>query len=139
MFRIAVTSLCIAALSACATQPDPCTPEWVEWKSDKILKSFALDNRGFIRDLRKLEGQFESPSLLAAAQLLRVADEAGEVISDFKENVVPELRAAYNQCGSVDKLMPTFTKFLRQEGLSDETIRWIEGLGAFIEAYQKDA
>lgn len=136
MIRFAAAAAALLAFSACATQPEPCTPEWAQWKSEKVLRSFAIQHRGFIRDLRKLEGQFDSPSLLAVAQIARVADDAGEVIEDFRKQVVPELKLAYEQCGSVEKLMPTFTKFLRQEGLSDETIKWVEGIAAFVQAVQ---
>ena len=136
MMRAFVAAVAALSISACATQPDPCTPEWVEWKSEKVLKSFALEHRGFLRDLQKMKGQFDSPGLLAVARIARIADEASEVIEDFREDVVPELEQAYKLCGSAEKLMPTFTKFLRDEGIDDETIKWIEGLAAFVEAVQ---
>lgn len=132
MIRFAFAAA-LLTVSACATQPEPCTPEWVQWKAEKTLRPFAIEHRGFIRDLRKMEGQFDSPSLLAIAQIARIADDAGEVFKDFQDDVVPDLKAAYAQCGSVDALMPTFTKFLRQEGVSDEAIKWVEGLAAFMQ------
>ena len=132
MLRIAAIAASLA-VSACATQPEPCTPEWAQWKAERILTPFAIEHRGFLRDLQKMEGQFDSPSLLAIAQIARIADEAGEVFEDFQEDIVPELKSAYAQCGSAEALMPTFTKFLRQEGVSDEAIKWIEGLAAFMQ------
>ena len=138
MIRFAAIAASLA-VSACATAPEPCTPEWAQWKAEKVLTPFAIKHRGFIRDLRKMEGQFDSPSLLAIAQIARIADDAGEVFEDFQEDVVPDLKAAYAQCGSVEALMPTFTKFLRQEGVSDEAIKWIEGLAAFMQVIQNDA
>ena len=138
MIRFAAAAAAFAAISACATQPEPCTGEWVEWKSEKVLRSFAGQHYGFIRDLKKLEDQFDSPGLLAIARIARIADDAGEVIADFQTDVVPELKLAYEQCGSVEKLLPTFTKFLRTEGVSDNAIKWVEGLAAFVEVMQTD-
>ena len=138
MIRIAAVTLSLA-VTACATTPEPCTPEWAQWKAEKVLTPFAIKHRGFIRDLRKMEGQFDNPSLLAIAQIALIADDAGDVFGDFQEDVIPELRSAYAQCGSAEALMPTFTKFLRQEGVSDDAIKWIEGLAAFIQVIQNDA
>lgn len=135
MIRFAAAAA-ILAVSACATQPEPCTAEWVQWKSEKVLRSFAIQHRGFLRDLQKMEGQFDSPSLLAVARIARIADDAGDVIEGFNEDVLPELQLAYEQCGSVEKLMPAFTKFLRQEGVDDKTIQWVEGLATFVQAVQ---
>lgn len=136
MIRFTIAAGAIALMSACATQPKPCTPEWVQWKSEKVMKSFAFEHRGFIRDLRKIEGNLKDPNPLAMMRLIGLADDVADVVEDFQADVMPELRAAYNQCGSVDKLMPTFTKFLRQEGVSEDTLKWVEGLGALVETLQ---
>ena len=136
MIRSLIVASALAALASCATQPEPCTPEWAQWKSDKILRGFAIEHRGFIRDLRKIEGSLQNPGPLQAMRLIGMADDAADVIEDFRDDIVPELRSAYAECGSVDKLMPTFTKFLRQEGVSEETLRWVESLAAFAETFQ---
>jgi len=136
MIRYAVAAASFALVSACATQPDPCTPEWVQWKSEKVLKSFAFQNRGFIKDLRNIEGQLKNPGPLMALRVIGLADDVADVVEDFQEDVMPELRSAYAECGSVEKLMPTFTKFLRQEGISEDTLKWVEGLGALVETLQ---
>ena len=136
MFRIVIAAVTLATLSACATQPEPCTPEWVEWKSEKVLKSFAFQNRGFLRDLKKLDGQLDSPGPLMALRLISLADDAADVFENFEDKVLPELSAARAQCGSVEKLMPAFTNFLRDEGISEDALKWVQGLGALVEALQ---
>lgn len=133
MIRYAIAAGCLTLVSACATQPEPCTPEWVQWKSETVLSSFAAQNRGFIKDLRNIEGSFDNPGPLMALRLIGLADDVADVIEDFQADVMPELRSAYAECGSVEKLMPTFTKFLRQEGVSEDALKWVEGLGALVE------
>jgi hypothetical protein len=46
--------LVATSLGACATAPEPCTTEWVEYRTDRILKRFAGENRGLVSDLRQL-------------------------------------------------------------------------------------
>lgn len=133
MIRHAIAAASIALVSACATQPEPCTPEWVQWKSEKVLRSFAIEHRGFIRDLRKIEGNIGDMNALTAMKLVGMADDVALVLEDFQADVMPELRAAYEQCGTIEKLMPTFLKFLRQEGVSDEALKWVEGLGPLVQ------
>jgi len=136
MIRTLLAAASIAFVSACATQPEPCTPEWVQWKGEKVLRSFAIEHRGFIRDLRKIEGSINDMGPLQAVRLVGLADDVAVVIEDFQADVMPQLRAAYNECGTIEKLMPTFTKFLRQEGVSEDTLKWVEGLGALVETLQ---
>ena len=137
MIRFAAAAASLALVTACATQPEPCTPEWVQWKSEKVLNAFASDHRGFIKELRNIEGKLENPGPLTALRIIGLADDAAVVIEDFQAEVMPQLRSAYQQCGTVEKMMPTFVKFLRQEGVSEETLKWVEGLGAMVETLQK--
>ena len=50
--RLTAALFGLAMLSACATTPEPCTPEWVEWKSEKVLKRFAVSNYSTVSRLR---------------------------------------------------------------------------------------
>lgn len=136
MKKTVIAFAALMSITACATQPEPCTPEWVEWKSDKLLRSFAIEHRGFLRDLRRVEGSLENAGPLTLVKLVGMADDAAEVIQDFQADIIPELRLAYQECGSVDKLMPTFTKFLRQEGVSEDALKWVESLAVFVQTFR---
>ena len=136
MTRQLLATAAIAALAACATQPEPCTPEWVEWKSEKVLNSFAREHYSFIRDLRGLEGQLDNPGPVTAMRIVGMADDLIDVVGDFRGEVMPELNAAVKECGSVEKLMPTFITFLRKEGVDDDVLQWVESFGALAETVQ---
>ena len=122
--RFAAILLGLTCLTACASvEPEPCTAEWVDYKTDKVLKKFASNNRGMINDLRRLQNAdgdvdpFVAMQLLSKKKIERFAD-------TFQTIVVPELQAAVDQCGDAE-LIPAFTEFLRNEGVGDATLQWV--------------
>ena len=122
-------ALTATTLSACVTQPQPCTQEWIEWKTDRVLTRFARDNSDTVRALRRVSGEVESPSALMAIQLITLADDFTELARSFDRIVLPELNAAVAQCGEPRNFMPAFTQFLRREDVGEDVIAWIEALG----------
>ena len=118
-----------ALLSGCATQPDPCTPEWVEWKSDQIFDQFASSNIDTIRALQRVSGDIDNPGPLLAIQLATLADDFTDLAQDFDRIVLPELNDAIDQCAGSQEFMPAFSSFLRDEGVGEDVIVWIEALG----------
>ena len=42
---------------------------------------------------------------------------------------MPELQSAVEQCGTPEKFIPAFTGFLRDEGIDEEMLKWIDTLG----------
>ena len=113
-----VLAMCSMA-AACVTQPEPCTPEWVEWKTDRVLDKFADAHRGTVRDLREVSGRIENPSVLTAIRIASLAADSHDLVRDFNEIV-----------------MPAFTGFLRREGVGEDVIDWIEAFGVFLEMQQ---
>jgi len=126
--RLAAGLIGLAMLGACATTPEPCTPEWVEWKSEKILKRFALANYSEVRRLRDfsqtLEGDDISP--LVALQIPGMIEDFKVLANDFEADVLPALNAAVDECGSVQALAPALTQFLRDEGVGEDVLEWVE-------------
>ena len=54
MFRsLAAVVLMFPVMSACATTPEPCTAEWFDWQTERILGEFVYDHRKEINDLRE--------------------------------------------------------------------------------------
>ena len=126
--RLAAGLIGLAMLGACATTPEPCTPEWVEWKSEKILSRFALANYSEVKRLRDfsetLEGDNISP--LVALQVPGMIDVFKDLASDFEADVLPALNDAVDECGSIQALAPALTQFLRDEGVGEDVLEWVE-------------
>lgn len=129
----------VSSLGACATAPEPCTTEWVDYKSERILKSFALQNRTLVSDLRDLTRADGEIDPVQAILLTAKAKELRRFAETFQNQVVPDLRAAVAECRGDANFVPAFTEFLRREGVPQETLEWvgpIMALSQVIEAQQ---
>ena len=126
--KTVMISLSLAALAACASvEPKPCTAEWVDYKTEKVLTKFASNNRGMINDLRRLQGKDGDIDPFVAIQLASKTKQIQKFADTFQTIVVPELEAAVDRCGDAE-LVPAFTEFLRREGVGDETLEWVAPL-----------
>ena len=102
----------LAALSACATAPEPCTSEWVEWKSEKILTRFAIANYSEVKRLRDFSETLQEDDIspLTALEIPGMINDFKTLARDFEADVLPELNAAIDQCGSVQELAPALKR-----------------------------
>ena len=126
--KTVMISLSLAALAACASvEPKPCTAEWVDYKTEKVLTKFASNNRSMINDLRRLQGKDGDIDPFVAIQLASKTKQIQKFADTFQTIVVPELEAAVDRCGDAE-LVPAFTEFLRREGVGDETLEWVAPL-----------
>lgn len=138
MIRFALAALALASAGACATQPEPCTAEWVEYRTDRILGRFAMENRGLVNDLRQLtraDGKVDPvQSILLAAK----AEDIQRFARSFETVVVPELNSAIQQCGRHEDFVPAFTQFLRDEGVPEASLQWVGPILALVQVMQSD-
>jgi hypothetical protein len=124
--RLTALTLFLLPLAACATvEPDPCSAEWIDYKTDKILRTFALQNRGLLNDFRRLAREDGDVDPFAAIALARKSDRIQTFADSFNRTVLPELEAAVAQCGRHEEFLPALTSFLQEEGVSDEAISLI--------------
>ena len=128
MMKWTAALLGAALLGGCATTPEPCTPEWVEWKTEKVLTRFALANRGEVNRLRNFSEDLQSDNIgpLIALQVPGMIDDFKELAESFETNALPALNAAADQCGGIQTLAPAFTTFLRNEGVGEDVLEWVE-------------
>lgn len=129
---IAIPALFIAA---CATQPKPCTAEWVDWKTDRFFDEFVGDHREDIGELRSLTANLntEDKSLGNIAVLASAAGKAISLGSDFLNDTVPEINSAISQCGTTPKATQLFASLLRREGFDERSVKAVEDLGALLD------
>ncbi|MEM9739378.1 MAG: hypothetical protein AAF829_05875 [Pseudomonadota bacterium] len=127
-----------AALSACASlEPEPCTPEWVDYQTEQIIRPFAIDYRSEIKTLRDLSGQLDNPSLLTTMRLVGQADTIADMFEDFQTRAVPRIEAAVAQCDSPGQASDLLVAMLEEEGVESDVIAWINALGVLVEGYQR--
>jgi hypothetical protein len=122
-------------LAACATQPKPCTAEWVDWKTDRFFDEFVGEHRQDIVELRGLTANLntEDKSLGNLAVLASAAGKAISLGSDFLNDTVPEINSAISQCGTTPKATQLFASLLRREGFDERSVKAVESLGALLD------
>lgn len=117
--------LVASSLGACATAPEPCTTEWIDYRTDKVLKRFAYENRSLVSDLRNLLRADGEVDPVQAILLAAKAEDLRDFAISFKRIIIPELESAVGQCGRKPEFIPAFTEFLRKEGVSEEALEWV--------------
>lgn len=131
--RLVVGILCVAGIAACASTPKPCTPEWVEYKTEKILTRFAYTNQGDVRRLKSFAETLDEDDIspLTALQIPAMIKDFKTLAENFENDALPAINAAIDQCGRPEELVPAFSEFLRREGVGEDVLEWVELLGAF--------
>ena len=130
--HLALAFVGLAILGACVTrEPEPCTSEWVDYKTDRVLDKFARINSDEIRRLKVFGNTLNSGdvSAFAALQVPTMIKDFQTLATSFESIAMPELNSALGQCGTVESLVPAFTGFLRDQGVSENILEWVEFLG----------
>ncbi len=122
-------------VAACATQPEPCTAEWFDWKTSRFFDEFFREHREDVVELRGLTANLntEDKSLGNIAVLASAAGKAINLGSDFFNDTVPAINSAVSQCGTTPKATQLFASFLRREGFDERSVKAIEDLGVILD------
>jgi hypothetical protein len=122
-------------LGACATQPKPCTAEWVDWKTGQFLDKFARDHRDDLTSIRETTSRLTGTDDKSIGNMATMAMAGIKVIGvagSFLSDTVPEIKDALGQCGTAPKASQLFASLLRRQGFDERAVKAIEDLGAFI-------
>ena len=140
MKRVIVSIACglaIVAANGCALGPKPCTAEWVDWKTERIINDFARDHTKQIASIRHLGGMFDSGKTdLSGGKGLQVALAAIgglSLIADFAHDAAPKARDAMSECSTAPKAAQLFASMLRREGVDEKTVKAIQDVGVLLD------
>ena len=135
---IAALALATCPLAACVTAPEPCTQEWVEYKTDHILGEFASDNHGLIDDLKRITNDQGDLNTFATMRLMSRTDDLQNFADSFQNVVLPELELALVECGQSEQFAPALTGFLRDEGVDEEALQWVAPIIGLMQQLRED-
>jgi hypothetical protein len=134
MKQIAAAALTALSLAACATQPEPCTAEWVDWKTERVYSEFRKANRQQLDAMQDLNAALTTDGTGAGLlTLARLAPGVVGMINSFVRETVPEVQSAVAQCGNAPGASKLLADFLRQEGVSERAVDAIERFGLTLE------
>lgn len=130
-----IAALGVCVFSACAAlEPEPCTSNWVKWRTDQITTDFRRTYGGDIRDLAKFSRQLENPNPFMLLQVSSRLARFRMMAEDFSTGVMPELRSAVDQCGTPTKFVSAFSGLLAEQGVDQSVLDWVETTAVLIEA-----
>lgn len=138
MKRVIAAGLLTTILAAgCATTPEPCTSEWVHWKTERFVARFVNDHQKEFRDARNSAALFAGVGgldtsggiptmILAAGGMLSLA-------SDFMTDLWPEVRDAVSECDTAPRATQLFASILREQGVDERAAKAVEDLGLLLD------
>lgn len=129
----AASALALLGVCGCATTPEPCTPEWVDDQIEQVTRPFLIEYRSEIQTLRDLTGDLDNPDLLTAFRLAGQADNVILMVESFRDESVPQIRAAVAQCDQPGVATQLLADMLTREGVDRDVIRWVEALGVLMD------
>lgn len=138
MKQIIAAAITALSLAACATQPEPCTAEWVEWKTERVLSDFSRGHREEIRALREASERFLSSkggeiTFGGAMGDVLTATSSVMLATDFVSEAWPDIQSAVGQCGNAPGAAKLFADLMRREGVHERLVNTIESLGVWVE------
>ncbi len=137
--RKSLIVLATVAMSGCATlEPEPCTSEWVEWKTSQLTDSFSAQYRAELRDMRQFARKLENPSPFVLLEAAGYLEDFRTIATDFSGEIMPQLRGAIDQCGAPTEFAAAFSGFLQQQGMPASIVTWVEDIAATMDALSTD-
>lgn len=123
------------SVASCATfEPEPCSGDWVKWRTDQVTRDFRSQYSGEFRDLASFSRQLENPSPLLVLQMTSRLKAFESMARDFSGTVMPELRSAVDQCGTPTKFAGAFSDLLREQGVEGQVLDWVTSTAALLES-----
>jgi hypothetical protein len=139
MKRTIAASLAALVLGAsgCASMPEPCTSEWVHWKTERFVAEFVRDHQKEFGDARNSAAMFSGVGgidtsggipmmILAAAGVIGLA-------SDFMSDLWPEVSDAMSECDTAPRAAQLFASILRDQGVDERAAKAVEDLGLLLD------
>jgi len=141
-----ITSLSCAilsiSLSACATAPDPakvCTSEWIGKRSDKAISSIQSKAGNSLKSLQKAGESWAKGKKPNAIQLWGLQRSLKGLEKELTSGQgIKDLKILSATCNDPKIISDAMGGFLRNQGLPDNIINFIEGMGLYQELIKPD-
>ena len=142
---IALISFAIisTSLASCATAPDPakvCTSEWIGERSDKAISRIEKKASRTIKPLKKASEKWAQGKTPNPVQLFLLSNSLKNLEKELKNGQgIKDLKTLSATCNDPKIISDAMGGFLRKQGLSDNIINFIEGMGVYQELIQPDS
>ena len=129
---IVLLALSTAALSACATTPDPakiCTSEWIGERSEKAMSRIETKAKPALRNLSKAAQAWAKGKQPGPFQMLALNSSVKSLVKELETGRgMRDLKTVSRTCNDPDIIKKTMGNLMRKNGLSERMINFVEGL-----------
>ncbi len=126
--------LAMSVVAGCATTVDPCSTAGIDRRVSSALSDFARANRADLNEVKRAVAYFDGETVLGTMRIAQAVSALRRVASGFDEDVVPELQAISQQCGTAGNMREIFVDFLRDEGFNSRVLEWVDDFRFDFEA-----
>lgn len=123
------------SLSACVTAPDPakvCTSEWIGERSDKAISRIESKAGRSINSLQKAGKSWAKGKTPNPFQMLMLSNSLKSLEKELKNGRgIKDLKTLSATCNDPQIVSDAMGGFLRKQGLPDNIINFIEGMGLY--------
>ena len=138
------TLVTISALSlaSCATAPDPaevCTSEWISERSSKAMSKISSKSSSSLKALKKASEswvQGQKPSFFTLLALNNATKSLRNELTNGQG--IKDLRVLSKTCNDPKLISDSLGNFMREQGLSERMIGFVEKLEVYQNAINPD-
>lgn len=132
LFSVLILS---ASITGCATAPDPakvCTSEWISKRSDKAINRIERKAGRSLKSLRKAGESWAKGKTPNPFQMLVLSNSLKSLEKELKNGQgIRDLKTLSATCNDPKIISDAMGGFLRKQGLPDNVITFIEGMGIY--------
>lgn len=139
LLSIAIISI---SVTGCATAPDPekvCTSEWISKRSDKAISRIEKKAVNSIKPLKKAGEKWAQGKKPNPIQLFMLSNSLKSLEKELKNGQgIKDLKILSATCNDPKIISTAMDGFLRKQGLPDNIIKFIEGMGLYQQIIAPD-
>ena len=143
LIALLTLSILCFSISGCATAPDPakvCTSEWIGERSDKAISRIERKASRSLKSLQKAGGSWARGKTPNPFQMLMLSNSLKGLEKELKNGQgIRDLKTLSATCDDPKIISDAMGGFLRKQGLPDNIINFIEGMGIYQELIKPDS
>lgn len=138
-----ILTISTLSLAACASTPDPakvCTSEWIGERSDKAISKISSKSASSLKALKKAGESWvkgKDPSFFTMLALNNATKSLKNELTNGQG--IKDLRTLSKTCNDPKLISDAMGNFMRDQGLSERMIGFIEKLEVYQKAIDPDA
>lgn len=142
LIALLTLSILCFSISGCATAPDPakvCTSEWIGERSDKAISRIERKASRSLKSLQKAGESWARGKTPNPFQMLMLSNSLKGLEKELKNGQgIRDLKTLSATCDDPKIISDAMGGFLRKQGLPDNIINFIEGMGIYQELIKPD-